>query len=194
MYSLSYLSRQVEALRSRLKPVLAILKLRNLAMEFCGEFDEADSPEQPDRRQVLMDKAAVFPPCVGQAGFRLDTFQDLVGYLTRCIKGNTGPDPREIVSPSSSGPGKAPYSAPTSGSAPTPPDRKIPSRLAPAERRVNFPTACLLRYGQRLQWHRNPVNPLIKQITVQTISGRCLPVLAAFAPTPSVLYFVHPIE
>ena len=40
MYSLIYLSRQVE-LRSRLKPVLAILKLRNLA-KFCDEFDEAD--------------------------------------------------------------------------------------------------------------------------------------------------------
>ncbi|MYC39093.1 MAG: hypothetical protein F4X66_19605, partial [Chloroflexi bacterium] len=97
MYSLSYLSRQVEALRSRLRPVLPILKLRNLAMEFCGEFDEADSPEQPDRRQVLMDKAAMFPPRVGQTGFRLDTFQDLVDYFRRCIKGNTRPDPREIV-------------------------------------------------------------------------------------------------
>ena len=97
MHSLSYLTRQVEALRSKLKPVLAILKLRNLAMEFCGEFDEADSPEQPNRREVLTDKAAMFPPRVGQAGFRLDTFQGLVDYLTRCIKSNTRPDPREIV-------------------------------------------------------------------------------------------------
>ena len=97
MYSLIYLSRQVEALRSRLKPVLAILKLRNLAMEFCDEFDEADPLEQPDRSHVLMDMAAMFPPSVGQAGFRLDTFQDLVGYLVCCIKSNTRPDPREIV-------------------------------------------------------------------------------------------------
>ena len=93
MHSLSYLTRQVEALRSKLRPVLAILKLRNLAMEFCGEFDEADSPEQPDRRQALMDKAAMFPPRVGQAGFRLDTFQGLVDYLTRCIKGQHPPRP-----------------------------------------------------------------------------------------------------
>ena len=91
MYSLSYLSRQIEALRSRLKPVLAILKLRKLAMEFCGEFDEADSPDQPNRSQVLGDMAAMFPPRVGQAGFRLDTFQDVVDYLTRCIKRKTSP-------------------------------------------------------------------------------------------------------
>ena len=97
MYSLSYLSRQLEALRSRLRPVLAILKLRNLAMEFCDEFDEADSPGQPNRSQGLAGMAAMFPPRVGQAGFRLETFQDVVDYLTRCIKGNTGPDPREIV-------------------------------------------------------------------------------------------------
>ena len=96
MYSLSYLSRQIEALRSRLKPVLAILKLRNLAMEFCDEFDEADSPDQPNRSH-LTGMAVMFPPRVGQAGFRLETFQDVVDYLTRCIKGNRSPDPREIV-------------------------------------------------------------------------------------------------
>ena len=44
-----------------------------------------------------MDMAEMFPPSVGQAGFRLDTFQDLVGYLVCCIKSNTRPDSREIV-------------------------------------------------------------------------------------------------
>lgn len=39
----------------------------------------------------------MFPPHVGQADFRLDTFQDLVDYFTRCIKGNIRPAPREIV-------------------------------------------------------------------------------------------------
>ena len=97
MYSLSYLRRQVDDLQRRFKPALAVLKLRNLAMEFCGEFDEADSPDQPNRRQALGDMTAMFPPRVGQAGFRLDTFQDVVDYFTRCIKGNTRPDPREIV-------------------------------------------------------------------------------------------------
>ena len=41
MYSISYLRRQVESLRRRLEPVLDILRLRNLALEFCDEFDEA---------------------------------------------------------------------------------------------------------------------------------------------------------
>ena len=97
MYSLSYLRRQVDDLQRRFKPALAVLKLRNLAMEFCGEFDEADSPDQPNRRQALGDMTAMFPPRVGQAGFRLDTFQDVVDYITRCIKGSARPDPREIV-------------------------------------------------------------------------------------------------
>ena len=97
MYSLSYLRRQVDDLQRKLKPALAVLKLRNLAMDFCDEFDEADSPDQPNRGQLLGDMTAMFPPRVGQAGFRLDTFQDLVDYLTRRIRGNTRPDPREIV-------------------------------------------------------------------------------------------------
>ena len=96
MYSLSYLSRQVEALRRRLKPTLAILKLRNLAMEFCNEFDEAALSEDPGRRD-LTGMCMTFMPRVGQAGFRLDTFQDLMRYFTRCIKGNTRPDSREVV-------------------------------------------------------------------------------------------------
>ena len=41
MYSISYLRRQVESLHRRLEPVLDILRLRNLALEFCDEFDEA---------------------------------------------------------------------------------------------------------------------------------------------------------
>ena len=109
MYSLSHLSRQVEALRSRLKPVLAILKLRKLAMEFCGEFDEAalsEDPEQPHRyvRYVHAPRGT---------GRLLDTFQDLCSrawdrqasastpsrtWLTpRALRATACPDPREIV-------------------------------------------------------------------------------------------------
>ena len=39
MYSISYLRRQVDALRRKLEPVLTILRLRNLANEFCDEYD-----------------------------------------------------------------------------------------------------------------------------------------------------------
>ena len=96
MYSLSYLTRQVEALRRRLKPVLAILKLRNLAMEFCDEFDQAVLSEEPGQRD-LASMCIMFPPRVGQAGFRLDTFQDLMSYFTRCINGNSYPQLCEVV-------------------------------------------------------------------------------------------------
>ena len=97
MYSISYLRRQVDALQRRLKPVLAILKLRKLALEFCDEFDEAASQEQPNRRDALMDLARMFPPRVGQAGFRLDTYMNLVGHLVHCIERSARPEPREIV-------------------------------------------------------------------------------------------------
>ena len=39
MYSISYLRRQVDALKRELEPVLTILRLRNLAEEFCDEFN-----------------------------------------------------------------------------------------------------------------------------------------------------------
>ena len=96
MYSLSYLRRQVDALQRRLKPVLKVLRLRNLAMEFCDEYDEAAfSQESP--RETLLEMSEMFPPRVGQAGFRLDTYHDLVAYLRRCIYAHQRPDPREVV-------------------------------------------------------------------------------------------------
>ena len=96
MYSLSYLRRQVDALQRRLKPVLDILRLRNLAMEFCDEFDEAASPEGA-RRETLLKMSRMFMPRVGQAGFRLDTFQALMSYFARCINSGAHPEPRDIV-------------------------------------------------------------------------------------------------
>ena len=97
MYSLRYLRAQVDALQRRLKPALAVLRLRNLAMEFCDEFNQAASSEGPRRRKTLLDMSRMFMPRVGQAGFRLDTFKDLIGYLVRCIDSYTHPEPRDIV-------------------------------------------------------------------------------------------------
>ncbi len=97
MYSINYLRRQVDALQCRLKPALAILRLRNLAMEFCDEFDEAASRQEPRQRGILLDISRMFMPRVGQAGFRLDTFMDLMRYFTRCIDGYKPPEPRDIV-------------------------------------------------------------------------------------------------
>ena len=92
MYSISYLRRQVESLRRRLEPVLDILRLRNLAMEFCDEFDEAAAIEGPDQN-TLLDLSRMFMPRVGQAGFRLDTYTDLMTYFARCIGNCNPPDP-----------------------------------------------------------------------------------------------------
>ena len=97
MYSLRYLRRQVDDLQKRLKPVLAILRLRNLAMEYCDEFDETYAREAPKQQQPLLNFSAMFIPRVGQAGFRLDTFNDLRSYFQRCIYSNARPDPKEFV-------------------------------------------------------------------------------------------------
>ena len=97
IYSLRYLRSQVDALQRRLKPVLTILRLRNLAMEFCDEFDEADSQEGAARRRKQSDISGKFMPRVGRAGFRLYTFMDLRNYLGLCVREEEPPDPREIV-------------------------------------------------------------------------------------------------
>ena len=96
IYSLSYLRRQVDDLRHRLKPVLAILHLRNLSMEFCDEFDEvALSEGYPHDRLTGM--CIMFPSRIGQAGFILDTVKALNKYLRGRVDVGAYPDPREMV-------------------------------------------------------------------------------------------------
>ena len=97
MYSLRQLRREVDALQRRLKPVLAVLRLRILAMEFCDDFDEAASRNAPCQGTILLDLSRMFMPRVGRAGFRLDTFKDLISYFMRCIDSRTHPEPHEIV-------------------------------------------------------------------------------------------------
>ena len=96
MYSISYLRRQADALRRRLQPVLQILRLRNLAMEFCDELDEAALNEDP-RQRDLTGMCIMFMPRIGQAGFRLETSMDLDSYLRGCLNAGASPDPREMV-------------------------------------------------------------------------------------------------
>ena len=96
MYSISYLRRQVDALQKRLKPVLAILKLRKLAMEFCYEFDEAAHGEN-SRKRDLHGVCMMFPHRVSQAGFSLGRGKDLVRYFLGCRDNSTAPEPREVV-------------------------------------------------------------------------------------------------
>ena len=90
MYSISYLRRQVDALQKRLKPVLAILKLRKLAMEFCDEFDEAAHGEN-SRKRDLHGVCMMFPHRVSQAGFSLGRGKDLVRYFLGCRDNSTRP-------------------------------------------------------------------------------------------------------
>ncbi len=97
IYSLISLRRQADDLRRRLKPVLAILRLRNLALEFCRDFAAAASRPDPGRREILLNISRMFMPRVGQAGFRLDTFQDLMTYFSLCIDRHACPQPRDIV-------------------------------------------------------------------------------------------------
>ena len=87
---------QVDSLRRRIEPILAILRLRNLAMEFCDEFEEIALNEgYPHDR--LTDMCIMFPPRVGQAGFRLYTFMDLNKYLRGRVNIGVFPAPREMV-------------------------------------------------------------------------------------------------
>ena len=96
MYSISYLRRQVDALQKRIKPVLAVLKLRNLARDFCDEFDEAAHGED-SRKRDLRGVCMTFPPRVGQAGFRLGRGKHLFHYFMDCHYNRTDPELREVV-------------------------------------------------------------------------------------------------
>ena len=97
MYSISYLRRQVDALQRRLKPVLAILRLRNLAMEFCDEFDQAALSQPAPRRRSLQRICMMFPHRVTQTGYILGKGMELVRYFMACADDGNSPDPREVV-------------------------------------------------------------------------------------------------
>ena len=97
MYSISYLRRQFDALQRRVKPILTILRLRNLATQFCDEFDEAASAEPAPSRGALHSICMMFPPRVAQAGYRLGKSKELVSYFMRCKDTRTAPEPREVV-------------------------------------------------------------------------------------------------
>ena len=127
MYSLRHLRSQVDALQRRLKPVLAILRLRNLAMEFCDELEEAAFQEDPYQRNTLLEMSRMFMPRVGRAGFRLETYTDLMGNLVSCIDSRALPQPREIVLTLLPWARKGPHLRPDLWERPTAAQRKIPS-------------------------------------------------------------------
>ena len=87
----------MDALQRKIKPVLTILRLRNLAMQFCDEFDEAASAEPAPSRRALQSICMMFPHRVTQAGYRLGRGKELVSYFLDCIHNGPSPDPREVV-------------------------------------------------------------------------------------------------
>ena len=97
MHSLRHFRRQVDDLQRRIKPVLAILRLRNLAMEFCDEFDEAAAQPHPDTRFALMNMSVKLMPRIRKAGFIIDTHSNLLRYIDNCLDTYTRPEPREFV-------------------------------------------------------------------------------------------------
>ena len=97
MYSLSYLRRQVDALQRKLEPILTVLRLRNLAMEMCDEYDQAALSEPAPSRSALKRICMDFPHRVGKAGYRLGKGMDLLHYFENCIYTQTWPEPRDVV-------------------------------------------------------------------------------------------------
>ena len=96
MYSISYLRRQVESLRRKLEPVLTILRLRNLANQFCDEFDEAVHGED-SARSDLQGVCMMFPHRVSETGYGLGKGRELIRYFLGCRDNRTAPEPREVV-------------------------------------------------------------------------------------------------
>ncbi len=87
--SLHHLRRRVDALRRKLAPELAVIRLRRLAEEFCDQWAVADHQEAAQPHPFIKR--------VADAGFRLPTFMALHKYLERCRNANEHPQPRQIV-------------------------------------------------------------------------------------------------
>ena len=155
MHSLRHYRRQVDDLQRRLKPVLAIFRLRNLAMEFCDEFDEVAA--QPNARFALMNMSVKFMPRIRKAGFIIDTHTDLCATSASVSTTTSIPNPASSSSCSFPGPREALTSAPTYGSAPQPPNPARPPNLPHRHSRESGNPGRCRGVGNT----PNPVNPLI---------------------------------
>ena len=84
--TLAQIRRRVNALKRKLAPELAIIKLRHIAEAVANDWD-LDEPPEP---------AAVIQR-VAKAGFRLNTFMRLQHYLKDTQSREEIPEPRRIV-------------------------------------------------------------------------------------------------
>ena len=91
MYTLSALRARVRALRRKLAPELALLRLRRLAEEHCLQSSVAQADRQPPP------ESHTFIRRVASAGFRLPSFMEVHKYLERCRANNSLPDREDLL-------------------------------------------------------------------------------------------------
>jgi len=84
--TISQLRRRIDALKRKLAPQLAIIKLRRLAEDISGERVLSQLPEPPDVIQRI-----------AKAGFRLPTFVRLHSYLEDVQRRGEVPVPNTMV-------------------------------------------------------------------------------------------------
>lgn len=91
MTTLCQLRRRVDALRRRLAPQLAVLRIHRLADEFCLQWAVAVADQRPLR------EFRPFILRIASHGFRLPTFTALAKYLERCRDASEFPQCSQIV-------------------------------------------------------------------------------------------------
>ena len=91
MHTLSALRARVRALRRKLAPQLAILRLRRLAGEHCLQSSAARADRQPPP------EPHAFILRVASTGFRLPTFMAVQKYLERCCANNSLPEREDLL-------------------------------------------------------------------------------------------------
>ena len=86
MNTLSAVRRRVDAIRRKLAPYLAILRVRRLANEYSLQWTVAVADRQPppDTHSFILR--------VADAGFRLTTFMSVHKYLEECRNAHTVPE------------------------------------------------------------------------------------------------------
>ena len=91
MNTLSAVRRRVDAIRRKMAPYLAILRVRRLADEYNLQWTVAVADRQPlpDTHSFILRVAA--------AGFRLATFMSVHKYLEGCRSENTVPEKDKMV-------------------------------------------------------------------------------------------------
>ncbi len=91
MSELRSLRARVNALRRKMAPALAIVRVRRMADDYCHRWFVATSNHElpPDPQRLIQG--------LGRAGLRLPSFASANNFLADCRRGNTEPDPQRLV-------------------------------------------------------------------------------------------------